>query len=317
MDNQELVTTLEVAAIVREAEDVVSLELRAPSGDALPPWTPGAHVDLILGNGIERQYSLCGDPAEPRSWRVAVLRERESRGGSAYVHDELAVGARLEVRGPRNHFPLLAGDEYRLIAGGIGITPLLAMVEALERSGAPWRMLYGGRRRVSMAFLDRLSRFGDKVECRPEDEFGLLDLRGFLDGLSAGTRVYACGPEPLIEAVEALSGAWPEGVLNVERFHPKDGALDGPDDSFTVVCAISGIEVEIPAGSSIVDVLGENGIDVPTSCREGTCGTCETVVLEGIPDHRDSILTPSEQESNEIMMVCCGRAKSPVLVLDL
>jgi len=204
-----------------------------------------------------------------------------------------------------------------MIAGGIGITPLLAMVQELEARGASWRMLYGGRRRASMAFLDRLARYGDKVECRPQDEFGLLDLEGFLDGLTAGTRVYACGPEPLIEAVEALSGAWPEGVLNVERFHPKDGALDGPDVAFTVVCATSGIEVEVPAGTSIVDVLGENGIDVPTSCREGTCGTCETVVLEGIPDHRDSILTPAEQEGNDIMMVCCGRAKTPTLVLDL
>lgn len=317
MDKQEPVVTLEVAAITREAEDVVSLELRAPHGDALPAWTPGAHVDLILANGIERQYSLCGDPATQRSWRVAVLREPESRGGSAYVHDELQVGARVDVRGPRNHFPLLAGEEFRMIAGGIGITPLLAMVEELEATGASWRMLYGGRRRASMAFLERLGRFGDKVECRPQDEFGLLDLAGFLEGLTAGTRVYACGPEPLIEAVEALSGAWPEGVLNVERFHPKDGALDGPDVAFTVVCATSGIEVEVPAGASIVDVLGENGIDVPTSCREGTCGTCETTVLEGIPDHRDSILTPAEQEGNDIMMVCCGRAKTPTLVLDL
>jgi len=317
MDKQEPVITLEVAAVTREAEDVVSLELRAPYGDPLPGWTPGAHVDLILGNGIERQYSLCGDPATPGSWRVAVLREPAGRGGSAYVHDELRAGARVDVRGPRNHFPLLAGEEFRMIAGGIGITPLLAMVQELEATGASWRMLYGGRRRASMAFLDRLARYGDKVECRPQDEFGLLDLEGFLDGLTAGTRVYACGPEPLIEAVEALSGAWPEGVLNVERFHPKDGALDGPDVAFTVVCATSGIEVEVPAGTSIVDVLGENGIDVPTSCREGTCGTCETVVLEGIPDHRDSILTPAEQEGNDIMMVCCGRAKTPTLVLDL
>lgn len=317
MLSEEPVTTLEVTAIVPEAEDVVSLELREPGGGALPGWTPGAHVDLILANGIERQYSLCGDPAAAGSWRVAVLREPESRGGSAYVHDELQVGARVDVRGPRNHFPLLTGDEYRMIAGGIGITPLLAMVEELEASGAPWRMLYGGRRRASMAFLDQLGRFGDKVACRPQDEFGLLDLAGFLDGLSPGTRVYACGPEPLIEAVEALSGAWPDGVLNVERFHPKEGALDGPDDAFTVVCATSGIEVAVPAGTSIVDVLGENGIDVPTSCREGTCGTCETTVLEGVPDHRDSILTPAEQASNDIMMICCGRAKTPTLVLDL
>jgi len=317
MDDREPVVTLEVAAIVREAEDVVSLELRDPDGAALPPWTPGAHVDVILANGAERQYSLCGDVDTPEQWRVAILREPAGRGGSAYIHDELEIGARVDARGPRNHFPLLAGDEYRMVAGGIGITPLLPMIEQLERSGASWRMLYGGRRRASMAFLDRLAGFGDKVECRPQDEFGLLDLPGFLAGLHAGTRVYTCGPEPLIEAVEALSGTWPDGVLNVERFHPKAGALEGPDDAFTVVGATSGIEVEVPAGSSIVDVLAEHGIDIPTSCREGTCGTCETTVLEGIPDHRDSILTPEEQESNETMMVCCGRAKTPTLVLDI
>lgn len=308
---------LEVAAIVHEAEGVVSLELRDPNREPLPAWEPGAHLDLILNGSIERQYSLCGDPADTTVWRVAVLREPQSRGGSAYIHDRLLVGDLITVRGPRNNFPLVAGDEYRIIAGGIGITPLLPMVERLESSGADWRILYGGRSRASMAFVQRLDRFAEKVELRPEDEFGLLDLKGFLAGVGAASRVYVCGPEALIQAVEALSGGWPAGVLNVERFHPKEGALEGPNTEFTVICEHSGIEVVIPADRSIVDVLMENGIDVPTSCREGTCGTCETFVLEGIPDHRDSVLSKAEQDSNEMMMVCCGRSKTPVLVLDL
>ena len=315
VDEPELDVT--VTAITPEADGVVSVELRDAADAPLPAWQPGAHLDLIINGSIERQYSLCGDPSDARTWRVAVLREPDSRGGSQYIHEHLEVGDHLTVRGPRNHFPLVAGTEYRIIAGGIGVTPLLPMVELLEQQGAPWRLLYGGRRRDSMAFVDRLQRLGPNVEIAPEDERGLLDLSGFLAEVTSGTRVYVCGPEPLIKAVEALSPGWSEGVLNVERFHPKEGALDGPATAFTVVCEQSGLEVQIPADRSIVDVLLEQGIDVPTSCREGTCGTCETFVLDGVPDHRDSVLTKAEQDSNEVMMPCCGRSKTPILVLDL
>jgi ferredoxin-NADP reductase len=306
-----------VASLTAEAQDVVCVELRLSDGGALPAWSPGAHIDLLLPNGIERQYSLCGEANDNSVWRVAVLREQNSRGGSAYIHGSLAIGDTVTARGPRNHFPLMAGSEHRMIAGGIGVTPLIPMVAELEAAGAPWQMLYGGRQRASMAFLAPLAQFGEKVVVRPQDEFGLLDLPTFLADMADGARVYVCGPEQLLEAVEALAAPWADGILNVERFHPRAGALDGVNTSFTVVLEQSNAELEVPPDKSIVEVLREHGLDVPTSCEEGTCGTCETFVLDGVPDHRDSVLTDAEHETNEIMMICCGRSKTPVLVLDL
>jgi ferredoxin-NADP reductase len=308
---------LEVTEITSEAEGVVSLALTDPGGRPLPRWEPGAHVDLLLPGGLERQYSLCGDPADDFEWRVAVLREPESRGGSAFIHEGLKAGDLIGVRGPRNNFPLVEGSEYRIIAGGIGVTPLLPMVERLEQQGKSWRMLYGGRKAASMAFLERLSLLDPKVALRPEDEYGLLDLADFLADLPESARVYVCGPEPLIQAVEAMAPNWPGEVLNIERFAPREGALEGPDTAFTVVLADSGITLEVPPGKTIVEVVMEAGIDVPTSCLEGTCGTCETDVLEGIPDHRDSVLTQEERDSNTVMMVCCSRSKLPKLTLAL
>jgi ferredoxin-NADP reductase len=308
-------TELEVVDIVCEADGVVSVALRMSSGDLLPEWSPGAHVDLVLPSGVERQYSLCSDPADRSTWRVAILREPQSRGGSVYIHDRLAVGDRLRVRGPRNHFPLLNAEEYRLIAGGIGITPLLPMIDELRSRGAAWRLLYGGRRRESMAFLGRLA--GDsRVEVCPEDECGLLDLDSFLAGVGASTHVYVCGPELLIEAVEVRAAGWPPDTLRVERFRPRSGALDGVDEPFTVVLERSGVTVQVAAGQTIVEAIERAGIGVPTSCREGTCGTCESEVLQGIPDHRDSVLTDTERKSNKVMMICCSRALTDTLVLD-
>jgi ferredoxin-NADP reductase len=307
-----------VAAKRTMAEQVVELVLRPASGGSLPRWAPGAHIDLLLGDGLERQYSLCGDPEVRDEWRIGVLREPESRGGSAFVHDRLRVGGHLGVRGPRNHFPLEPAERYLLIAGGIGVTPLLAMARELERRGADWSMLYGGRERGSMAFLDELRSLGGaRVQVRPQDEFGLLDLDAWLLPPQTGTAVYTCGPEALLQAVEERCGQWPHGALHLERFHPRPGALDGPEDAFEVVLEESGTSVMVEAGQSIVDALAAIGVEVPTSCREGTCGTCETAVLDGVPDHRDSFLTPDERASNETMMVCCSRAKGPRLVLDL
>ncbi|TNY36017.1 PDR/VanB family oxidoreductase [Thermomonospora catenispora] len=297
----------------RVAEEVVALTLRAPAGGPLPAWSPGAHIDLLLTEDLVRQYSLCGDPADASAWRVAVLREPDGRGGSAYVHDKLSVGDRLTVRGPRNAFPLVPSERYLFIAGGIGITPILPMVRAARAAGADWRLVYGGRRRATMAFTGELAALdADRVDLRPQDETGLLDLDGLLGDLPAGTQVYCCGPESLLTAVEERC---PPEALHVERFVPR--AVEGPEREFEVELAASGLTLTVPAGRSILETVEAAGVQVLSSCREGTCGTCETGVLEGVPDHRDSILSGPERDTCEFMMICVSRARSPRLVLDL
>ncbi|GLZ02604.1 ferredoxin [Actinomadura sp. NBRC 104412] len=300
------------------AAGVVALHLVSPSGADLPAWRPGAHIDLLLPSGLVRQYSLCGRPGDLSTWRVAVLREPDGAGGSAYVHDRLAAGQRLRVRGPRNHFELEPADRYLFIAGGIGITPLLPMVESVQRSGAPWRLVYGGRSRASMAFTDELARYGTKVELRPQDETGLLDLDTLLGEPRPGTKVYCCGPEALLTAVEERCSRWPGDALRVERFRPRrPGPSAAEDSAFLVELASSGRVIEVPPHVSILAALEEAGVPVLNSCREGTCGTCETTVLDGEPDHRDSVLTPEERASGEFMMICVSRARGDRLVLDL
>ena len=296
------------------ADGVALLTLRRGDGGDLPEWEPGAHVDLSLGTGVVRQYSLCGDPAERAVWQVAVLREPDGRGGSAHVHDVLAVGDAVPARGPRNHFPLVPAPEYLFVAGGIGITPIRPMLAAAEAAGADWRLVYGGRTRSSMAFRDLAERHPGRVELRPQDETGLLDLPAILDGAAA---VYCCGPEPLLAAVEQECAGRPGVTLHLERFAPKPGTADGPQEAFEVELAGSGQVVAVPAGRSVLDALDDAGVTVLSSCREGTCGTCETAVLDGVPDHRDSLLTAEEQVANETMLICVSRSRSSRLVLDL
>lgn len=306
-----------VAAKADVADGIVALELADPEAAELPTWEPGAHIDLLLGPDLERQFSLCGEPADRSRWRIAVLRENEGRGGSIYVHDKLAVGDRIPVRGPRNHFPLVAAPSYLFIAGGIGITPLLPMIAAAARAGADWRLVYGGRRVASMAFVDDLPADTDRVATWPQDERGLIDLDSLLASPRPGCLVYCCGPEPLIAAVEELVRPWPSQSFKTERFSPKAHALEGPRNSFVVRLEYSDLEVTVGPDQSIAEAVEAVGVEVLTSCREGTCGTCETTVLEGLPDHRDSVLSEEERESNETMMICCSRSLSPVLVLDL
>ncbi|MGY1708724.1 PDR/VanB family oxidoreductase [Geodermatophilus sp. SYSU D00758] len=309
---------LQVASRTDGAEGVVVLELRDPGGAELPAWGPGAHVDLRLGNGMTRQYSLCGDPADRSTWRIAVLREPDGRGGSAYVHEEVREGATLDVRGPRNHFPLVPAPRYLFIAGGIGITPILPMVAAADAAGAAWELHYGGRSRRSMAFLESLEEAtGTTVTLHPQDEVGLIDLPSVLGTPQEGTLVYCCGPEPLLQAVEQHCAAWPEGSLHVERFSPKDVGEPVYHDSFEVELATSGLTLTVPPDKSILEVVEDAGVPVLSSCTEGTCGTCETGVLEGEVDHRDSLLTPAEQAANDTMFICVSRAACPKLVLEL
>ncbi|MGI5366152.1 PDR/VanB family oxidoreductase [Streptomyces iakyrus] len=310
-------TVFEAELIVQRrefaSEGVLALTLRHPLGEPLPAWEPGAHVDVLLGPGLERQYSLCGDPADRSAWRIAVLREPAGRGGSAHVHEQLGEDAKVRVRGPRNNFRLEPAPRYRFVAGGIGITPILPMLAAAEAAGAEWTLLYGGRTRGSMAFGEELRRYGDRVTFAPEDETGLLDLPSVLDDVPAGTLVYCCGPGPLLDAVEARC---PSGVLRVERFRPKEQETGG-NTAFEVELARSGRTLTVAPDVSVLDAVRDAGVEVLYSCTEGTCGTCETDVLDGEPDHRDSVLTDDERAAGETMLICVSRCRGGRLVLDL
>ncbi|WP_244523817.1 PDR/VanB family oxidoreductase [Blastococcus sp. DSM 46786] len=308
---------LRVSAKTVVADGVLALELIAPDGGRLRDWTPGSHIDLVLPDGLTRQYSLCGDRWDCATYRVGVLREPGGRGGSAYVHDELAVGDLVGVGGPRNNFPLVPAEHYLFVAGGIGITPLLPMIAQADALGADWRLLYGGRRRGSMAFLDELARYGDRVLVRPEDEFGLLDLAGFLGEPRPDVRLYCCGPAPLLAAVEGGCAGWPPHALRTERFVAEVRGAPARSTSFEVELARTGVTVTVPPGTSVLDAVGAVGVEVLSSCRQGICGTCESAVLAGRPDHRDSLLDDEERAAGDSMYICVSRASSDRLVLDL
>ena len=317
---QTVVREFEVDLVVREAEqiaqDVVAMTLARPDGDTLPDWTPGAHIDLLLGDDLTRQYSLCGRTSDTDAWRVAVLKAPDSRGGSKAVH-ALAEGSTVRVRGPRNHFPVVAAKRYLFVAGGIGITPLLAMIYEVEAAGADWELHYGGRTRESMAFVDELAQYDDRVHLVPEDELGRLDLDAILGEPRADTLVYTCGPEPLLAAVEEACAAWPAGSLHLERFSARKSETPDAESSFELVLQRTGKTVQVPPDRTVFEVVREAGVSVLGSCLEGICGTCETEVVDGEVDHRDSILDEEERDSNEVMMICVSRCKSARLVLDL
>ncbi len=265
-----------------------------------------------------RQYSLCGDPEDRSCWQVAVLREERGRGGSDYVHASLAEGDLVHVRGPRNHFPLEPAPRYRFVAGGIGITPLLPMIAAVDRAGATWTLAYGGRTHGSMAFAQELAAtYGKRVLLYPQDEVGPLDLDALLGAPGESELVYCCGPESLLSAVEERCASWPAGALHLERFSPKAQGKRLRTAGFEVELAGSGLTLTVPPDKSVLQVLEDAGVDVLSSCTEGTCGTCETVVLAGEVDHRDSLLTAEERAANDVMFVCVSRAACPKLVLEL
>ncbi|MFD4191905.1 PDR/VanB family oxidoreductase [Amycolatopsis thermoflava] len=296
---------------------VVEFELRPAGGGELPGWEPGAHIDVVTGAGIVRQYSLCGDPADRTSYRIAVLRQPGGRGGSTWLHERLHEGDHVVISGPRNHFPLEAGARYVFLAGGIGITPLLTMIRRVAADGADWALHYGGRSRASMAYADALQAVdASRVKLLPFDECGLIDLAVALDEAGPETQVYCCGPEPLIGAAEAECAR--RGLrLRTERFTPKQIDTSRVDSEFAVRIASTGARLVVPAGRTIVDILMEAGVDVLTSCEEGTCGTCETAVLGGVPDHRDSVLSEDEQAAGDRILPCVSRSRTAELVLGL
>ncbi|MDZ7931768.1 MAG: PDR/VanB family oxidoreductase [Rhodococcus sp. (in: high G+C Gram-positive bacteria)] len=298
------------------AEGVVNLRLEDVTGSDLPPWSPGAHIDIELEPGLVRQYSLCGAQQDRSGWTIAVLLDAGGRGGSRYVHEHLDEGQQLTVTGPRNNFELQPAQSYVFVAGGIGITPLLPMIEQAETERANWTLVYCGRSRTSMAFLDIAEKYPDKVHIHVDDESGIFDFPDFLGSPRDSTLVYACGPNGLLGVVEGCCADWPSESFHCERFSPVQ--FDGVVDSeFIVSLDRSGRDVVVRQSQSIIDALDEAGIRTLSSCGEGTCGTCETGIISGRADHRDSILDASERESNTTMMICVSRASGDRIVLDL
>ena len=318
MTNNEVDKKVKVVGREEIAENVVLLTLADPTGADLPEWEAGAHIDIVIDVDTARQYSLCSSPKNRKQYQIAVLREENGRGGSKHIFDNIKDGQEIVIRGPRNHFPLATSHTYLFIAGGIGVTPMLPMIEEAEAAGASWQLYYGGHTRKAMSFVDELSKYGDKVTLVVRDEtdkslrYRLTEL---LETPHGGTQIYCCGPEGLIEACENGTSHWAKGALHVERFSPQE--YDGENIAFEVELVRSKLNLHVPAERSIVEVVQDAGIMVLTSCKDGVCGTCETIVLEGEIDHRDSVFNAEEKETADSMMICVSRCKGPKLVLDL
>jgi vanillate O-demethylase ferredoxin subunit len=306
-----------------EAIDICSVELAAADGGPLPAFSAGAHVDVLLPGGLTRQYSLCNDPAETHRYQLGVLRDAASRGGSRAMHDAVNVGDRLQISAPKNHFPLAHGaTRSLLLAGGIGITPILCMAERLANTGAAFELHHCTRSRERTPFAERIrcSSFAGQAHWHVDDGDAAqkLDLSALLGTPRLGEHVYVCGPKGFMDAVlgTARASGWPEAQLHFEFFGAAPVGAGG-DQAFEVQLASSGRVVVVPAGQSVVQALAAAGIEVLTSCEQGVCGTCLTRVLDGQPEHRDQYLTPEEQAACDQFLPCCSRARSPRLVLDL
>jgi cytochrome P450/ferredoxin-NADP reductase len=311
----ESVIDCEISTMSRVAQDIVAIDLRSRDGSPLPMWEPGSHIDLCLPGGITRQYSLCGDRDDRNTYRIAVLREPAGTGGSAFVHDRLTMSERVSIRGPRNKFTLETAPHYLFVAAGIGITAILPMVRDAERAGADWSLVYLGRSRERMAFLDELSSLpAERVRLVISGEEGHLPIEMLLTERREDTQVYACGPAGLLAA---LTSALPEDKLHLERFEPDAAALAAPKDAFSVRLTQAQRTLDVPADKSILEVVEDAGIAWPYSCREGTCGSCEARIVAGAADHRDAVLTPAERKRNEYMMICVSRAATPELSLEI
>lgn len=306
------------------AEDVLAVTVRAVDGADLPAWQPGAHLELRLPSGRLRQYSLCGSTEDRSTYRVAVLREQDGRGGSAELHEIAVAGREVTVRGPRNHFPLVDAPDYLLIAGGIGVTPILAMARTISARGGTARVLYGGRSRATMAFTDELASLpGIAVELVPQDERGFPDLRGAIDACSDGTAVYCCGPGAMISEVQRqCEELGRSGQLHVERFAASDemeARLTSTEGNipFQVELARTGAVLDVPVDKRLIEVVREVVPGIAYDCEKGFCGSCETRVVDGTPDHRDEVLSETEREAGRSMIICVSRSCTPRLVLDL
>jgi vanillate O-demethylase ferredoxin subunit len=306
-----------------EAEGICSLELVSVSGGALPAFTAGAHIDVHLPGGLTRQYSLCNSPLEAHRYVIAVLRDPASRGGSRAVHDAVHEGDTLTISVPKNHFALATdASRHLLLAGGIGVTPLLAMAEQLTAQGESFALHYCARSKSRAAFVQRMldAPFAAHVHMHWDDEPGpsAFDAAALLAQIQPGTHLYVCGPKGFMDHVlsTARQAGWPERQLHFEFFGAEIAHL-ASDRAFVVKIASSGQEIEVPADKTVVQALQQAGVDIPIACEQGVCGTCLTRVLEGVPDHKDMYLTPEEQAANDQFLPCCSRARSPQLVLDI
>jgi vanillate monooxygenase ferredoxin subunit len=315
--------SVRVARKAHETADICTFELVSTDGKPLPPFSAGSHIDVSLPNGLTRQYSLCNDPKESHRYLIGVLRDPASRGGSQAMHEKVQEGDALQISAPKNHFPL-AHDAKRslLLAGGIGVTPILCMAERLAVLGAAFEMHYCTRSRERTAFYQRIaeSNYADKVQCHFDDGLSAqkFNIAAKLAKPEDGVHVYVCGPKGFMDAVlnTARQQGWPESQLHYEFFASE--VLKGDTDaSFEVKLASSGRVITVLKDQTVVQALSAAGVDVQTSCEQGVCGTCLTRVLEGEPDHKDMYLTPEEQAGNDQFLPCCSRAKTPMLVLDL
>lgn len=310
---------VQIKAKTQLTDAVVQLTLVRADGGDLPEWSAGSHIDVELECDMIRQYSLCGERRDHRAWQICVLHQPDGRGGSTYVHEVLSEGDMLTVAGPRNNFELVEAARYLFIAGGIGITPILPMIESAEESGADWTLIYGGRSPRTMAFKNELAEtYGERVVLVPEDKHGPIELNRILSEVRPDTAVYACGPESLLRAVEAIAADSDDiDQVHIERFTPKSQANAPVMDDFEVEFVKSGITVNVGPQQSILDAARAVGIPAPFSCSEGTCGTCETNIVSGKADHRDSVLSAEEQAENSTLMICVSRSACSKLKLDL
>jgi vanillate O-demethylase ferredoxin subunit len=306
----------------QEALDIASFELARPDGSALPGFSAGSHIDVQLPGGLTRQYSLCNDAAEQHRYRIAVLRDPGSRGGSVAMHDALKEGDTLLISEPRNHFPLVHAQRTLLFAGGIGVTPLLSMAQRLATSGADFTLHYCTRSAGRTAFRDEIaaSAYAQRVQFHFDDGDAAqkLQLKAELAQVDAGTHLYVCGPTGFIDWVvqAAKDLGWPQENVHLEYFGAAAQDTTG-DRAFQVKIASSGASYEVPADKTVVQALQAHGIEILVSCEQGVCGTCITRVLQGECDHRDLYFTDDEKAKNDQFTPCCSRAKSAVLVLDL
>jgi ferredoxin-NADP reductase len=306
--------------VVAHDQDVVTLTFAGADGAPLPRWHPGAHLDIHLPSGRVRQYSLCGDPARPDSYRIAVRRIPDGGGGSSEVHDVLGVGSQVTTNGPRNAFPLTVPgygsptQRLRFVAAGIGITPILPMMRHVHRLGVAWSMIYAGRSRDSLPFLDEVAEFGDHIEIHTDDVHGVPSAAQLLGDCPDGTAVYACGPAPILTAIRTQLAGRDNVELHFERFAAPP-VIDG--EEFSVCVASTGATVQVGAEETLLSALHRADVWPPYSCRQGFCGTCRIPVLDGYVDHRDTLLTEPER-ADGMMLICISRAaKGARLTLDL
>jgi len=311
-----------VKRISFEADNINSYELVSPIGGDLAPFTAGSHIDLHLPNGMIRSYSLVNGQNERNRYVIAVNKDAASRGGSGLIHETMRVGDVITVSHPRNNFALQEDASHSiLIAGGIGITPLLSMIRRLETLGRSWELFYAARTRLTAAFLDDLKALRPDVDLNLHVNFDqepparMLDLPAIVKAARPDAHLYCCGPVPMLEAFEAAAADRPAGHVHVEYFKAREKpAVEG---GFEVKLARSKRTIAVQPGQTILDALLGSGIQASYACAEGVCGTCETRVVEGIPDHRDLFLSKEEQEANTTIMICCSGSKSPMLVLDI